>query len=217
VRRVFPGTRVPAHGFLPQTSQADDRCALLPAGGDVAQAKTLLAQAGADLTGVRVPFYFNDELRNGVLVREIARQLLVGIGLTAVPMPMTFQDYLAKAGSTQGFDGLFRFSWSVPYADVDGYLHPLFSSDRIGRDNLSRFSDPEVDRALDRVAREAKDDADRALGYQQVTDRLCEQLPMVPLTTALSRWLVADKVGAAGGQYVDGSTGQVLLRELYLR
>ncbi|MBC7375008.1 MAG: ABC transporter substrate-binding protein, partial [Frankiales bacterium] len=46
VRRVFPGTRVPAHGFLPQTSQADDRCALLPAGGDVAQAKTLLAQAG---------------------------------------------------------------------------------------------------------------------------------------------------------------------------
>ena len=217
VRRVFPGTRVAAHGFLPQTSEADDRCALLPSRGNLAQAQTLLSEAGTDLRGVRVPFYFNNELRNGALVREIARQLRAGIGLTAIPVPLTFQDYLTKASSTQGFDGLFRFSWSVPYADVDGYLHPLFSSDRIGRDNLSRFSDPGVDRALDRVAREADDDVDRALGYKQVTDRLCEQLPMVPLTTALSRWLVADTVGAAGGQYVDGSTGQVLLRELYLR
>jgi hypothetical protein len=95
----------------------------------------------------------------------------------------------------------------VPHSDVDGYLHPLFSSDRIGRDNLSRFSDPDVDRALDRVAREAEDDEDRASATPR--DRAAVRaLPMAPLTTSLSRWLVDERVGSASGQVVDGSTGR---------
>ena len=217
VRRVFPRTRVAADGFLPATSEADDDCDAAPARADLAAAKQLLGQAGADLSTVRVPLYFNDELRNRELVADVARQLRAGIGLTAVPTPLTFPAFLTKAASPQGFDGLFRFSWSVPHSAVDGYLHPLFSTDRIGRDNLSRFSDPEVDRTLDRIAREAEDDADRTLGYAQVTDLLCERMPMVPLTTTLSRWLVADEVGSAIGRYVDGSTGRLQVRELYLR
>jgi ABC-type transport system substrate-binding protein len=217
VRRVFPGRREPADGFLPKTSEPDDRCAGLPARADVPRARALLAEAGADLSGVRLPLYFNDELRNGEQAVEVALQLRAALNLIAVPTPLTFQDYLAKAASPQGLDGLFRFSWSVPYADVDGYLHPLFSTDRIGRDNLSRFSDPEVDRTLDRIAREAEDPEDRALGYARVTELLCERMPMVPLTTSLSRWLVTERVGTASGQYVDGSTGQLQLRELYVR
>jgi ABC-type oligopeptide transport system substrate-binding subunit len=217
VRRVFPRTRVAAQGFLPPTSDTEPRCGSLPPGGDPAEAARLLAQAGADLSGVRVPFYFNDELRNRELVTEVARQLRETVGLTAVPTPLTYPQFLAKGTGTQGFDGLFRFSWSVPYADVDGYLHPLFSSDRIGRDNLSRFSDPAVDRALDRIAREAEDEQDRTLGYAQVTELLCKQMPMVPLTASLSRWLVDDGVGAAGGRHVDGGTGQLMVRDLYLK
>lgn len=215
VRRVFPGTREPADGFLPQTSQGEDRCDTLRA--DVPAARALLAAAGADLAGVRVPLYFNDELRNRALVVEIARQLRAGVGLVAVPTPLTFPAYLEKAAGQQGFDGMFRFSWSVPHTDLDGYLHPLFSTDRIGRDNLSRFSSPDVDRALDRVAREAEQDEDRVLGYARVTELLCEQVPMVPLTTTLSRWLVGDGVGSASGRFVDGSTGMLQVRELYLR
>jgi peptide/nickel transport system substrate-binding protein/oligopeptide transport system substrate-binding protein len=188
VRRVFPGTREPADGFLPATSEGDDACEGLRT--DVPGARALLAQAGADLSGARIPLYFNDELRNRALVVEVSRQLRAAVGLTAVPTPLTFQEYLAKAAAPQGFDGMFRFSWSVPSRDVDGYLHPLFSTDRIGRDNLSRFSRPEVDQALDRVAREAEEDEDRVLGYARVTELLCEQVPMVPLTTSLSRWLV---------------------------
>jgi oligopeptide transport system substrate-binding protein len=214
VRRVFPRTREPATGFLPRTAEGDEPCPTLPPRRDLRGAVALLP---ADLDGVRVPFYFNDELRNRELVEEVARQLREGLGLVAVPTPLTFPQYLARAAAPQGFDGLFRFSWSVPHSDVDGYLHPLFSTDRIGRDNLSRFSDPDVDRALDRVAREAEEDADRRLGYAQVTELLCAQMPMVPLTTSLSRWLVDDRVGTASGQYVDGSTGRLQVRELYLR
>ena len=217
VRRVFPGTRMPADGFLPATSEEDDACDALPARGDVAAARALLGQIGADLDDVRVPLYFNDEFRNEELAVDVAGQLNDALGLTVVPTPMTYSEFLAMGTGTTGFEGMFRFSWSVPYADVDGYLHPLFSSDRIGRDNLSRFSNPDVDRTLDRVAREAEDDEDRRLGYGRVTELLCEQMPMVPLTTSLSRWLVSDRVGSAAQAYVDGSTGQLLVRELYLR
>lgn len=215
VRRVFPGTRSPATGFLPPV--ADSTCAGLPAGGDVEGARSLLRSAGADLAGVRVRLLFNDELRNRALVTELARQLREAVGLVAVPTPLSYADFLARGTGTRGFEGLFRFSWSVPHSSVDGYLHPLFSSDRIGRDNLSRFSDPDVDRVLDRVAREAEDDEDRALGYARVTELLCEQMPMVPLTTSLSRWVLSDRVASATGSVVDASTGELMVRELFLR
>lgn len=217
VRRVFPGTRRAADGFLPDTAPLDDSCAALPSGGDAAAARAELARAGVDLRGVRVPFYVDDGLRNPALAAEVARQWREVLGLVAVPMPMTFREFLDRGTGAQGFDGFFRFSWSVPYPDVDGYLHPLFATSGIGRNNLSRFSDPVLDRVLDRVAREAVDPADRGLGYTRATELLCEQMPMVPVTTTLSRWLVGDRVGAAGGRFVDGSTGQPMLRELHLR
>jgi oligopeptide transport system substrate-binding protein len=217
VQRVFPRTREAADGFLPATSEADDDCHRLPRDGDVEQARRLLAEAGADLSTAQVPLYYNDELRNREVALEVTRQLRVGLGLRVVPTPLTYQEFLDKGTGGQGFDGLFRFSWSVPYADVDGYLHPLYSTDRIGRDNLSRFSDPEVDRTLDRIAREAEDDDDRELAYARVTELLCEQMPMIPLTTSRSRWLVGAGVGTASGQYVDDSTGRLQVRELYLR
>lgn len=215
VRRVFPGTRAAATGFLPPVT--DSTCAGLPADGDVDGARALLRSIGADLSGVRVPLLFNDELRNGALVAEVARQLREAVGLTAVPTPLSYAEFLARGTGTRGFEGMFRFSWSVPHSSVDGYLHPLFSSDRIGRDNLSRFSDPDVDRVLDRVAREAEDDEDRALGYARVTELLCEKMPMVPLTTSLSRWVLSDRVASATGSVVDASTGELLVRELFLR
>ena len=215
VRRVFPGTRAPATGFLPPV--ADSTCAGLPAAGDVDGARSLLRSVGADLSGVRVPLMFNDELRNGELVAELARQLRDAVGMVAVPTPVSYDQFLARGTGTRGFEEMFRFSWSVPHSSVDGYLHPLFSSDRIGRDNLSRFSNPDVDRVLERVAREAEDDEDRELGYARVTELLCEQMPMVPLTTSLSRWVLSDRVASATGSVVDASTGELMVRELYLR
>ena len=213
VRRVFPGTRLPATGFLPKV--VGKSC--LPARRDVDTARALLRDAGADLAGERVPLLFNDELRNRSLVEEVARQLREAVGLVAVPTPLPYADFLARGTGTRGFEAMFRFSWSVPHSSVDGYLHPLFSSDRIGRDNLSRFSDPDVDRVLDRVAREAEDDEDRTLGYARVVELLCEEMPMVPLTTSLSRWVLSDRVASATGSVVDASTGELMVRELYLR
>jgi peptide/nickel transport system substrate-binding protein/oligopeptide transport system substrate-binding protein len=215
VRRVFPTTRVPATGFLPPTTGAARACDDLPPAGDVVAAARLLATAGVDLRGLRVPLLFNDELRNRALVTEVARQWRAALGLVAVPTPLTFSAFLAQGRATRGFGAPFRFSWAAD--DVDGYLTPLFSTDGVGRDNLSRYSDPTIDEALKRRAWRAVDPADRALAYRRIADLLCAAMPMVPLTTSLHRIAVAARVASASGTFVDGSTGQVLLRELYLR
>ncbi|MDT7572252.1 MAG: oligopeptide transport system substrate-binding protein, partial [Actinomycetota bacterium] len=190
VRRVFPSTRTPAGGFLPATAPGAPRCDALPPAGDVDAAVALLDDVGVRLRGRRVALVFNDELRNRELVTEVARQWKGTLGLVATPTPLTFSAFLTQGRAARGFGAPFRFSWSAD--DIDGYLTPLFSADAIGRDNLSRFSDPTIDQALKRRAWRAVDPADRALAYGRITDLLCEQMPMIPLTTSLRRYVVND-------------------------
>ena len=106
-----------------------------------------------------------------------------------------------------------RSGWSRPSADPDGMLFPWFATDRSGKDNASRYSNPDFDRTIVRQAREATDAADRQLEYRHAEQLLCADLPMVPLTFSLSRYLVADGVKAAS-VWVDRTSGQPLLREL---
>ena len=220
VGQVFPGTRVPATGFLPPTTLPvfrRDACQTLPIDGDVPQARALLAQQGVDLRGLRAPFYVNTDGHNLQLARAVAAQWKSALGFVAVVTPSDFEGYLARGTSPKGFDGPFRFSWSTPYPDPDGSLYPLFSTERIGRDNFSRYSNPAVDQALVRQARESENASDRQLEYRRVEQLLCKDLPMVPLTFSLSRYLVSSAVGSAAPTYLDRTSGQPLLRELYLK
>ena len=219
VAAVFPRTRVPATGFLPPTTLPvfrEEGCgeALVT---DVARARAELAAASVDLSGVQVPLYVNNDGRNLQLARAVAAQWKAALGLTAVPKPMPYDAFLALGTSAKGFDGPFRFSWATPYADPDGSLYPLFASDRIGRDNVARFSDQRVDETLTREAREADDEGDREAGYRRVEQLLCQAMPMVPLTFSLSRYLVAPSVASAAPTPVDRTSGQFLVREAYLR
>lgn len=214
-RRVFPATRVPAAGFAPPTTGPVRRCDALPAAGDSAQARALLQRSGVDLGGIRVPIVFNDELRNRALVTEVARQWHDVLGLTVIPTPLRYPAFLAQSRAARGFGAPFRWSWSA--YDIDGYVTPLLASDSIGRDNASRFSDHALDEALAKRAWRAVDAADRAFAYGRVLDEACAQMPMVPLTESLHRYVVSSRVSSASGTVVDPSSGQPLLRELWVR
>jgi ABC-type transport system substrate-binding protein len=208
VRRLFPLTRVPATGFLPPTTGAADTCNGLPAQGDVAAAQAALVKARVELRAVRVPLLFNDEFRNREIVTEVGRQWHEAFGLTAVPTAVTDTAFFAATASGRGLTTPFRFSWAA--SDIDGYLTPLFS-----RDNLSRFSDPDVDAALLRRAWRAVDETDRSLAYRRIAGLVCDQMPMIPLMTSLRRYIVSPQVASASGSFVDASTGQPLLREMF--
>ncbi len=217
---VYPATRVAATGFLPPTTRpvfTPDACGELPVTGDVPGAKTLLADAGVDLMGASFDYTVNDDGRNVALARAVAAQWKAAFGVNAKVVALGFDSFVRAGTAQQGFSGVFRFSWSTPFPDPDGLLYPLFSTERIGRDNFSRFSNADFDRIVTRQAREAESADDRRLDYRAAEQVLCEQLPMVPLTFTLSRYLVAPELGTAAVDYLDRSTGLPLLRELYVK
>lgn len=217
---VYPATRVAATGFLPPTARpvyTANGCADLPVIGDVRAARTLLADAGVDLKNASFDYTVNDDGRNVALAKAVAAQWKAAFGLTAKVVATNFDTFVSIGTAQQGFGGPFRFSWSTPYPDPDGMLFPLFSTERIGRDNFARFSSADLDRILVRQAREAETADDRRLDYRAAEQVLCEQLPMVPLTFSLSRYLIAAGIGSAAPDYLDRSTGLPLLRELYVK
>ncbi|MDP9102282.1 MAG: ABC transporter substrate-binding protein [Actinomycetota bacterium] len=207
VAELFPHTREPATGFLPPTTRPAYRATACGTGGTATQ----------PLSSLRVPFYYNDDGRNRALVTAVAHQWRRHLGLVAVPTPLSYADFLVRGRGQQGFDGPFRFSWSITFPDPGGYLGPLFGTAGIGRDNLSRFSDPAVDEALTKRAAEATDAQDRTLEQRRIELLLCAAMPMIPLTFSLSRYVISARLGAAGGSALDVSTGEPLVRELYLR
>lgn len=214
VATVFPNTRTPAVGFLPPTTAPvfDKGCADLPVTGDVPQAKALLAAKDIDLSDVRVPYLVNEDGDNVRLAKAVAAQWKSTLGLTATVLPVPFQTYLKQVGAATG---PFRFSWATPYPDPDGQLFSLFATDRIGKDNASHYSSPDFDRTITRLAREAQEAADRQLEYRHAEQVLCTDLPMVPLTFSLSRYLVAPAL-ATDSVWIDRTTGQPLLSHISL-
>lgn len=75
---------------------------------------------------------------------------------------------------------VFRLGWEVTVPDPGAYLHPLFDSSQVGLDNLSRYTEPEVDALFDR-ARQAVGDRQRLAGYRQAEARILEDMPVLPL------------------------------------
>jgi peptide/nickel transport system substrate-binding protein/oligopeptide transport system substrate-binding protein len=73
---------------------------------------------------------------------------------------------------------MFSLAWIADIPDPDGFLFPLFHSDE--PNNLSAFSDPEVDRMLE-AARRMRPEATRLEQYRLIEKRVLDQAPLIPL------------------------------------
>ena len=110
-----------------------------------------------------------------------------------------------------GFPGVFRESWSWPYPSADAYLYPLFHTSQIGLGNLAGYSSGEFDRDIDRVARRSVEPADRLIEYQHLEDKVCADLPLIPVVTDVSRYLLRDTVTTTSSD-----AAELSLRELVI-
>jgi ABC-type oligopeptide transport system substrate-binding subunit len=90
------------------------------------------------------------------------------------------QAFLAATGDGGDPDACLM-SWVADYADPENFLFPLFHS-RNGpsEGNISRFSDPVVDRLLEAIHQEA-DLARRAVLCQAAERAVFEKAPWIPL------------------------------------
>lgn len=118
---------------------------------------------------------------------DIERWLEVDV-TTRTAEPVAFVDQL-RAGEIQ----LFRLGWQADYASPGAVLQPLFRTDAIGRDNLTRFSDPDVDALLDE-ARSTTNTRARNNVYARAEERILELAPVAPVFFYRQNRVVADTV-----------------------
>lgn len=212
-RDIYAGSRVAATGFLPPSLgrvARPDACRW----GEPRSAPSDVVLPSAPLT-----LAFNDEFAHRRLAEAVAGQWRERLGLDVRLQPLSWDDFLAKGTGATGFDSAFRVSWQPRYASGLEYLGPLFHSRHLGATNLQRVQDIEFDRAFDLRAAAAVDERERELELQRLEDRLCRELPLIPL--AFSQSTVAVRLerlaSARDDNRVLSLAGDPMLRELYVR
>jgi oligopeptide transport system substrate-binding protein len=88
---------------------------------------------------------------------------------------------------------IFRLGWEADYPSPGAYLFPLFSSSRIGQDNLTRYSVPEIDELLLQARAETDPEVRRDL-YQQVERRVLDDVALAPVMIYEHTRVVAPEV-----------------------
>ncbi len=133
----------------------------------------------------------NSGATNERIAARVAADIEQALGVdvtTRTAEPARFVDEL-RAGEIQ----LFRLGWQADYASPGAVLQPLFRSDAVGQDNLTRFVDPDVDAILDEARRTADDDERNAL-YAQAEERILDQAPVAPMFFYRQNRVVAETV-----------------------
>lgn len=212
---VYEGTRRAATGFLPPVvgkAARDGACAFSapPSPASPEQVRAAVGDAPLRIT-------FNDEFRHRRLVEAVAAMWREAFGIAVEPEPLNWDEYLQRATTGSGFAGPFRVSWAPVVPGSVEYIEPLFGSARSGDTNLERYQSVELDDVLRREVRPATDEGDRIVKLQQLEDRLCRELPLLPIVVASTNTAIRGSVvrsARADGALV-GATGMPLLLDMW--
>lgn len=211
--------RTPARGVLPPAVGPlfrEDACgARMPVSADAAAAREALADAALTATDVKIRLHFNDEYGHRALVSAVAEQWRAALGVEVELVGLQWEEYLQKVASPDGVDGPFLMTWQPQYVGAHQYLHPLLSSDSVGRENFTRFDNAAFETRL-RTARRASTDDDVEVGYGALEDVACQELPILPLLYGSRRYAVGPGVGSAVSSTAALGTGQLAWRELFV-
>jgi oligopeptide transport system substrate-binding protein len=186
---VMQGTRVPATAIVPPSipgAQADacDHCR-----HDPEAALAELEAAEVELTELQLAH--NRGRTHTAIAEAMAGDLEEALGVTVDLQGRDLQPFVL--GVRRGEIPLFRLGWESSEPDPGAYLYPLFHSSQVGADNLTRYSDEEVDRLLDEARASADDDAARA-AYAEAERLILADAPVVPLLWYRHTKVVAPEV-----------------------
>lgn len=139
---------------------------------------------------VQVRLGFNAESSHNRMVSETVRQL-ASVGIRASGQPARFSDYRVKL--EEGVLPLFLTGWIADYPSPDAVIAPLFSPRKkngvVGSQNLTRYRSAEITQMLSEARATMGDDA-RAFIYQEIEEKIAQELPIIPLYELRTRRLV---------------------------
>jgi len=186
VDRVYNGRRIIAKGVLPPGFPAFDPKREVPYPYDPDKAIELLNQAGwkdsngdgfLDKNGKKfsITLWHNQREILASLCSSVQADLR-DIGIEVDVRALQWAPYIEKIRKQEAI--FFRFGWQADYPDPDNFLWTLFSSDNIGQDNSTMYSNKEVDKLLNE-ARSTNDWAKREKLYRKAENIIIDEAPWV--------------------------------------
>ena len=187
LEKVKKGRGVVAKGPLPPAFKAYDPD-LEGYGYDPARARALLAEAGygPDRPLRDVPLWFNTATGSdaNAKIAEVVQAELREVGVELELKGLAWGTYLDFVHRCE--PPFYRLAWLPSHPNGDAILYALFRSGSAS--NASCYSNPEVDRLLDR-ARAEHDDVARVALYREAQRRIVADAPWIPLYHAKESYL----------------------------
>ncbi|HEY0533482.1 MAG TPA: ABC transporter substrate-binding protein, partial [Actinoplanes sp.] len=145
--------------------------------GDPAKAEQLLA--GTTLPKL-VLLSQNDQVN--LAQAQAIQQGLQKAGIATTIKPLDQDSYVADVTSDKSDYDLTVSSWQPDFPSANGNIEPLFASREIGGGgyNLSRYSQPDVDKLIDEATAQVDQARAQAL-WAQADKRIMQDAPVVPL------------------------------------
>lgn len=174
---VFQGTRTPADGIIPPGIFGYRQGAWKTSYYDEEKAKAALAEAGYP-NGEGLPTFklsFNTSGAHQATM-ELIQSDLQKIGIKTELDSMEWGTYLdaMAAGTIQ----MGRLGWIADYPIMENFLFSLFYTNN--GDNHSKYTNPEVDKAI-MEARSIPDDDERIAAFQAIDDIVQASTPVAPV------------------------------------
>ncbi len=158
---------------------------------DPEQAKTVLSDAGVDLEGETIQFYYNADAGHDAWVEAAARQVQDNLGIDYKLQSTEWAQYLELLDG-QEFTGPFRLGWGQDYPSPENYLRPIVGTG--GDSNYTGYSNSEVDDFLVQ-GDEAATPEEGIEFYQQAGDVALEDMPIIPMWSGATAIAFSDEVG----------------------
>jgi oligopeptide transport system substrate-binding protein len=179
VETVTRDTRRAADAIVPPSIPGSQSDACSTCAYDPERARELLAdrELFVDAEPEPIRITHNRGRTHTAIASAVAREL-EAVGFTVEVEALDLQPYVQRL--REGDVGIFRLGWEADYPSPGAYLHPLFSTEQVGQDNVTRFSDPEIDELL-AAARGERDEAVRHERYQEVERRILDAAVVTPL------------------------------------
>jgi len=160
-----------------------------PPTGDPAKAKALLAEAG--LPGgldnlVLVASNANNYAEKAQAVQASLARAGIKVSIKSLDSD-AFDE--ATTGDKTDYD-LVLTSWQPDFPSANTNLQPLFATSEIGNGayNISRYSNPEVDRLIEQ-AQSIVDAGEAGKRWAEIDRRIMQDSPVVPLIYTRNSWL----------------------------
>ncbi|QNE22415.1 ABC transporter substrate-binding protein [Kribbella qitaiheensis] len=163
-----------------------------PPSGDPDKAKSLLATAGASNLSLVLAA---DNSPGGLSVAQAIQQGLKKAGITVTIKPLDADALTEVQTGAKGDYDLTVSSWLPDFPSAIGNIQPLFASSEIGNGgyNMSRYSNPAVDTAINAATAEP-DRAKAAAAWGALDQQIMKDAPLVPLIYARNAFLHGSKV-----------------------